>query len=107
MSLIKWRFQFMNDMHNENSSDNAWDNREVGASESCVRKASTDHEKAIDDKLDLQIISIRLQKTLIDDLKELAGEDGLGYQPYIRHVLTQHVRNEKRKREKHLKVVKS
>ena len=87
------------------TSDEAWDNRELGATESFVRKASPEHEKSLDDKLDLQIISIRLQKNLIEDLKELAGEDGLGYQPYIRQILTHHVRNEKRKREKHLRVV--
>lgn len=87
------------------TSDEAWDNRELGATESFVRKASPEHEKSLDDKLDLQIISIRLQKSLIEDLKDLAGEDGLGYQPYIRQILTHHVRNEKRKREKHLRVV--
>ena len=89
----------------EITSDEAWDDRELGATESFVRKASPEHEKSLDDKLDLQIISIRLQKSLIEDLKDLAGEDGLGYQPYIRQVLTHHVRNEKRKHEKHLRVV--
>lgn len=86
-------------------SEDAWDNRELGATEKFVRKASPEREKALDDKLELQIISIRLQKSLIDDLRDFAGEDGLGYQPYIRHVLTQHVRNEKRKRDKHLQVI--
>ena len=87
------------------TSDEAWDNRELGATESFVRRASPEHEKSLDDRLELQIISIRLQKSLIEDLKDLAGEDGLGYQPYMRQVLTHHVRNEKRKREKHLRVV--
>ncbi|KTD53949.1 hypothetical protein [Legionella quateirensis] len=54
--------------------------------------------------MDLQIVSIRLQKSLIDDLKDLAGEDGLGYRPYIRQLLTHHVRNEKRKRAKHVQL---
>jgi len=93
----------MNDMP-KTASDEAWDNRELGATESFVRKASPEHEKSLDDKLELQIISIRLQKNLIEELKDLAGEDGLGYQPYIRQLLTHHVRNEKRKREKHLRV---
>ncbi len=84
-------------------SKDAWDNRELGATEAFVRKASRKRQKTFDEKLGLQIISIRLQKNLIDDLKDLASDDGLGYQPYIRHLLTQHVRNEKRKREKHLK----
>lgn len=79
------------------SLDEAWENRELGAAESFVRETPPKHEQTHDEKLDLQIISIRLQKNLIDELKNLASEDGLGYQPYIRQVLTQHVRNEKRK----------
>ncbi len=94
----------MNVTHDEHI-DETWDNRELGATEQFVRKASSDQDKAVDDKLDLQIISIRLQKNLIDDLKDLAGEDGLGYQPYVRQLLTQHVRNEKRKRQR-LHIVK-
>lgn len=95
----------MTDTHNINQ-DNSWDNRELGATEEFVSKVSPRHEIIMDDKLDLQIISIRLQKMLIEELKELASEDGLGYQPYVRRVLTQHVRSEKRKRDKHLQVVK-
>lgn len=87
-------------------SEEAWENRDLGATESFVRKASPEHEKSLDEKLDLQIISIRLQKSLIDELKTLAGEDGLGYQPYIRQVLTHHVRNEIRKRAKQLQVAR-
>lgn len=95
----------MNDTPRTHSED-AWENGELGAIESFVRKASTEHEKSLDDKMDLQIVSIRLQKSLIDDLKELAGEDGLGYQPYIRQLLTHHVRNEKIKRVKHVQLIR-
>lgn len=86
-------------------SATSWETRELGATEAFVRKVSAKREKAVDDALELQSISIRLQKSLIDDLKELSGENGLGYQPYIRQLLMQHVRNEKRKREKHLKLI--
>ena len=95
----------MNDMPKVTSED-AWENRELGATESFVRKASPEHEKSLDEKLNLQIISIRLQKGLIDELKDLSEENGLGYQPYIRQVLTHHVRNEKRKRAKHSQVTR-
>jgi hypothetical protein len=78
-----------------------WDSRELGASEEHVRRAGIDREKALDERLGLQVISIRLQKHLIDDLKKLAKEDGIGYQPYIRQVLMQHMRyKEKDKRTK-------
>jgi predicted DNA binding CopG/RHH family protein len=95
----------MRNTHKKNSEE-AWENRELGSNEAFVRKASSMQEKALDEKLELQIISIRLQKSLIDDLKEIASESGLRYQPYIRHLLTQHVRSERRKREKHVQVVK-
>lgn len=96
----------MKNTHNKNSKD-VWDKRELGASEKHVRKASPNREKALDERLGLQTISIRLQKNLIDSLKRLAGEDGIGYQPYVRQVLMRHVRHvdherkEKAKREKH------
>lgn len=86
------------------NTKNAWDNRELGASESHVRKASASREKALDDRLGLQSISIRLQKSLIENLKKLADEDGIGYQPYVRQLLMRHVRHvehERREKSKH------
>jgi predicted DNA binding CopG/RHH family protein len=97
----------MKTTHRKNNKK-SWDNRELGASEDHVRKASPDREKVLDERLGLQTISIRLQKNLIDNLKGLAGEDGIGYQPYIRQILMRYVRQhyhdrkEKTKREKHM-----
>jgi len=98
----------MSAMHKKHRySEEAWDNRELGASEKFVRKASKKREKALDEKLGLQSISIRLQKTLLDDLKDLSIDDGIGYQPYVRQVLMRHVRSEKAKRGKqHIQVVR-
>ena len=90
-------------MRKKPQREDRWENRELGASESFVRKVSPKREKALEEKLGLQIISIRLQKNLVDDLKDFAGENGLGYQPYVRQLLTQHVRSEKIKRTKHLR----
>lgn len=78
-------------------SEEVWENRELGASEAHVRKVSKDREKAIDDTLGLQMISLRLQKNLIEDLKKLAHQAGIGYQPYIRHLLTSHVNGKKKR----------
>src|SRR5579883_492423 len=86
-------------------TESQWENRTLGATEKFARKASKKHEEKLDDKLGLQSISIRLQKNLIDDLKEIAKEDGLGYQPYIRQILTQHVRNEIKRPNKHLRII--
>jgi predicted DNA binding CopG/RHH family protein len=95
----------MKNTHKVNPEE-AWDNRELGASEEHVRKASPDREKALDERLGLQTISIRLQKRLIDNLKKLAEDDGLGYQPYVRQILMRHVRqieHERREKAKHEK----
>lgn len=83
---------------------NEWDDRELGADEAYVRKVSSEREQAVDDKLGLQVISIRLQKTLIDALKGLAKENGIGYQPYIRQLLTQHVRDFKQSHKQPMRV---
>lgn len=90
----------------EAGTEAIWNNRELGASEEFVRKSPPEREKALDESLSLQTISIRLQKTLIDALKSLAEEDGIGYQPYVRQVLTRHVRREKAKHGKHVQEVK-
>jgi len=83
------------------NNDDLWDNRELGASEEHVRKASPQRKKELDDRLGLQTISIRLQKTLIEKLKDLAESDGIKYQPYVRQLLTKHVRTvEQEEREK-------
>ncbi|MCD6040116.1 MAG: uncharacterized protein K0S27_1516 [Gammaproteobacteria bacterium] len=99
----------MKNIHRKSNKE-AWDNRELGASEEHVRKASPEREKTLDERLGLRTISIRLQKSLIDTLKSLAQEDGVGYQPYIRQVLTRHAKkasSEKRENfqhERHLPV---
>jgi predicted DNA binding CopG/RHH family protein len=47
----------------------------------------------MDEAMGLQVISVRLPKQLIAQLKSLAGEKGLGYQPYLRMVLLDHVKS--------------
>jgi hypothetical protein len=51
----------------------------------------------INDALELHPISIRLNKSLIEDLKMIADLNGLGYQPLIRQVLTRFTDCEKKK----------
>lgn len=91
----------MTNSHKEHT-DKEWENHELGASEEYVRKVSSEEEKAIDDALDLQVISIRLQKRLIEIFKELAKSEGIGYQPLMRQVLTHYAHNTM-KPHKHLK----
>jgi hypothetical protein len=65
-----------------------WDTGELGRDEQFARVADDVEEDAIDDALDLVPISIRLQKSLIDDFKLIAAHNGVGYQPLMRQVLT-------------------
>ena len=77
--------------------EEAWEKGELGATESYVRKVSLKREKAVDASLGLQMISLRLQKDLIEALKNLAHDAGIGYQPYIRQLLTHHVHDKKKR----------
>lgn len=70
-----------------------WESKQLGASAEYTRRAPANTSKEVDDSLGLQAISIRLQKELVDQLKDLAKQDGIGYQPYIRQLLTRHVRD--------------
>lgn len=69
-----------------------WENQKLGATKKYARKVSSEREDAVDDALGLQLVSIRLQKTLINALKKIALDEGIGYQTYIRQLLTQHVK---------------
>jgi hypothetical protein len=71
-------------------TDDPWDDRSVGAEEQYV-EAAPDITAEVDAALDLHPISIRLQKSLVENLKALAHLHGLGYQPLIRQVLTRWV----------------
>ena len=75
-----------------------WENRDLGASAEHAKPAPKEVSEQIDDSLGLVPLSMRLQKSLIDDLKELAKEQGLGYQPFIRQILTKHVKAAKENR---------
>jgi hypothetical protein len=72
----------------------AWESGELGRDDQYVRRSVPDDESAVDEALDLQMISIRLQKELIRELKFIAKYHGVGYQPLIRDVLGRWTRSE-------------
>ena len=72
----------------------AWESGELGRDIGHAHRASSETEKAIDDALGMQAISIRLPKRLIDDLKAIAKIRGVGYQPLIRDNLERFVVSE-------------
>jgi predicted DNA binding CopG/RHH family protein len=92
MLPIKKRKESMTNMPNSFDDDtDLWETRQLGASEEYVRVVSPAKTKAVHESLGLQPITIRLQKELVDELKTLAKKEGLGYQPFIRHVLTKYI----------------
>ena len=79
-----------------------WESRELGANES-TRKSkgmSNKLKKLISNQNDqkMQMISIRLPISLINDLKEIGVVEGLGYQALAREVLQRFADAESRKK---------
>jgi len=72
-----------------------WESGELGKDGEFARKSTSDSSQ-LDDKLSLQMISIRLQKSLLEDLKDIAELNGIGYQPLIKQVLKRFVNAEKK-----------
>ena len=73
----------------------AWESGELGEDEKFAEKANVT-ESDLDEALELQMISIRLQKSLIDDLKNFALIEGLGYQPLMKRILMRWIDGEKK-----------
>lgn len=71
-----------------------WEAGRLGDSIQHAVRATDAHASQVDDALALQMISIRLPRALISDLKLIAEKEGLGYQPLIRRVLTRFSQHE-------------
>jgi len=74
----------------------AWENDALGIDQEHTKKVQLDSDK-LDAALDLQMISIRLQKSLLKDLKEIAKLNGIGYQPLMKQILKRFVDCEMKK----------
>lgn len=75
----------------------AWEDGSLGQDAEFVRVAENTDDAALNEAVGLQPISIRLQKTLIEDFKRIAEINGIGYQPLIRQVLKRFADAEKRR----------
>ena len=74
----------------------AWEDGSLGRDEAFVKVSTGVNENAINESVGLQLISIRLQKSLIEDLKLIAELNGIGYQPLIRQILKRFANSEKK-----------
>ena len=75
------------------STDQAWNDRALGASMDHVVVAPSEAVDALDEALGLQSISIRLPKQMIEQYKLIAHFHGVGYQPLMRDVMARFVPN--------------
>jgi hypothetical protein len=79
-------------------TEEAWDSGTLGREEAFAAVAPDGEIDAnINDHLDLQPISIRLEKSLIEDFKLIAKMNGLGYQPLMRQILKRFADCEKKR----------
>lgn len=67
-------------------TDEAWEKGELGRDEDFVVRSDLKHGD-LDEKLEMQMISIRLPKSLIEDYKLIADYHGNNYQPLMRQIL--------------------
>jgi uncharacterized protein (DUF4415 family) len=72
-----------------------WENGELGADENSVRVSEQGTGERIDEGLGLQMVSMRLPKDVVEKFKVLAKKQGLGYQPFIRQILMNYLREHK------------
>lgn len=90
----------MNKQTKISATDQAWDDGALGRDEDSVVKLSKEETDsimaAVSASLELQAISIRLPKSLIDDFKMIAEYRGLGYQPLMRQILQRFAASEGR-----------
>ena len=75
------------------SNADKWEDGTLGQSAEHAEVA-TGSKQEVDDAIGLQLISIRLQKRLVGDLKKIAEFHGIGYQPMIRDLLNRFARSE-------------
>lgn len=75
-------------------SVDAWEDGTLGRDEKFVRVADAAEGQAVDDALDLKLISIRLPKKLINQFKLIGHFHGVGYQPLMRDIMERYARNE-------------
>ncbi len=70
------------------ASDEAWDDETLGATAEFMKVANEATESASDDAAATQLISIRMQKSMIDSFKALATlNKGIGYQTLMKQIL--------------------
>lgn len=80
------------------ASDEAWENRSLGNDENFVEVVGDAQVDVINEASGTQLISIRMQKSLIDDFKMIASLNGsIGYQTLMKQIMQRFVCSEKKR----------
>ena len=77
-------------------TDEAWESRKLGADAAHVKPVSPEYTQQIEESLGLQMISIRMDKGLINSFKAIGAFHGVGYQPLMRDALKRFAEHELR-----------
>lgn len=77
-------------------TEEAWESRQLGADAAHAKPVSAEYTQQIEESLGLQMISIRLDKGLIDSFKAIGAFHGVGYQPLMRDALKRFAEHELR-----------
>jgi predicted DNA binding CopG/RHH family protein len=75
----------------------AWETGELGNSLEHAKLADVEILREVEETLAMQMISIRLPKSVIEDFKAIASLEGIGYQPLMREALTRFAQGESRR----------
>lgn len=79
------------------ASDEAWEERSLGNDANFVGVVDSVDEAKIDEASGTQLISIRVQKALIEDFKMIAAYNGnIGYQTLMKQIMQRFVDSEKK-----------
>ncbi len=80
--------------HNEKELLTESEEWETGKRGSRSIAATNEEDAALDEAMELQMISIRLPHSVVEKLKTMAKMEGIGYQPYTRQVLIHHIQGD-------------
>lgn len=80
------------------STDEAWDEETLGGDAESMKVVDKATKEAIDQDAGTQVISIRMQKSMVDAFKAIASANkGIGYQTLMKQILQRFLDGEMRR----------
>ena len=71
----------------DDATTEKWESGELGRSLEHAEVADAAASESLDESLGMQLVSIRLQRSLVQNLKLIAKHHGVAYQPLVRDLL--------------------